>query len=248
MALDDVLAARARAAGRARRSSRSPAASRTRTTRSRRPDGRYVVRISGKDTGLLAIDRENEVHNTRRAAETGVGAPVRRRAARARRARARVPRRRGDGRREAAPRRPARARSRRRAGGCTAGGGSSSDFDMFEIQRGYVRGRAGARLPAARPLPRVRAAGARARARDARAARADGAVQQRPARGELHRRRRRDAADRLRVLRATTSRRSSSGTSGASRTSRSRSSTSWSPHYYGAAARATRSRARGSGA
>lgn len=38
--------------------------------------GRYVVRISGKDTGLLAIDRENEVHNTIAAAETGVGAPV----------------------------------------------------------------------------------------------------------------------------------------------------------------------------
>jgi thiamine kinase-like enzyme len=37
--------------------------------------GRYVVRISGKDTSLLAIDRENEVHNTIAAAETGVGAP-----------------------------------------------------------------------------------------------------------------------------------------------------------------------------
>src|SRR5512141_1100807 len=39
------------------------------------PAGCYVVRISGKDTGLLAIDRENEVHNTIAAAETGVGAP-----------------------------------------------------------------------------------------------------------------------------------------------------------------------------
>jgi thiamine kinase-like enzyme len=39
------------------------------------PSGCYVVRISGKDTGLLAIDRENEVHNTIAAAETGVGAP-----------------------------------------------------------------------------------------------------------------------------------------------------------------------------
>jgi thiamine kinase-like enzyme len=38
--------------------------------------GAYVVRISGKDTGLLAIDRENEAHNTKAAAETGVGAPV----------------------------------------------------------------------------------------------------------------------------------------------------------------------------
>jgi len=37
--------------------------------------GVFVVRISGKDTGLLAIDRENEVHNTIAASETGVGAP-----------------------------------------------------------------------------------------------------------------------------------------------------------------------------
>jgi thiamine kinase-like enzyme len=39
------------------------------------PSGCYVVRISGKDTSLLAIDRENEAHNSRAAAETGVGAP-----------------------------------------------------------------------------------------------------------------------------------------------------------------------------
>jgi thiamine kinase-like enzyme len=39
------------------------------------PDGCFVVRISGKDTSLLAIDRENEVHNTKAAAESGVGAP-----------------------------------------------------------------------------------------------------------------------------------------------------------------------------
>ena len=37
--------------------------------------GTYVVRISGKDTSLLAIDREHEVHNTIAAAETGIGAP-----------------------------------------------------------------------------------------------------------------------------------------------------------------------------
>lgn len=36
----------------------------------------YVVRIAGRDTGLLAIDRENEVHNTIAAAEAGVGATV----------------------------------------------------------------------------------------------------------------------------------------------------------------------------
>src|SRR6201997_5958760 len=39
------------------------------------PAGCYVIRISGKDTSLLAIDRVNEAHNTQAAAETGVGAP-----------------------------------------------------------------------------------------------------------------------------------------------------------------------------
>ena len=41
----------------------------------RSPRGTYVVRISGKDTSLLAIDRDNEVYNTIAAAQTGVGAP-----------------------------------------------------------------------------------------------------------------------------------------------------------------------------
>jgi len=36
----------------------------------------YVVRVSAKDAGLLAIDRENEHHNTVAAAEVGVGADV----------------------------------------------------------------------------------------------------------------------------------------------------------------------------
>jgi thiamine kinase-like enzyme len=39
------------------------------------PSGCFVVRISSQDSSLLAIDRENEVHNTIAAAETGVGAP-----------------------------------------------------------------------------------------------------------------------------------------------------------------------------
>jgi thiamine kinase-like enzyme len=39
------------------------------------PDGAYVIRISHKDSGLLAIDRENELYNTIAAAEAGVGAP-----------------------------------------------------------------------------------------------------------------------------------------------------------------------------
>src|SRR5918912_911918 len=38
--------------------------------------GAYVVRVYGKETGLLAIDRENEYENTVAAAEVGVGAPV----------------------------------------------------------------------------------------------------------------------------------------------------------------------------
>jgi thiamine kinase-like enzyme len=101
------------------------------------PAGCFVVRISGKDTGLLAIDRENEAHNTRCAAEAGVGAPFV----------AYVPEhdalvlefldgevmdaeklRRGD-------RLPAVARS------CLAlhsGPRFLQDFDMFEIQRGYI--------------------------------------------------------------------------------------------------------------
>jgi thiamine kinase-like enzyme len=39
------------------------------------PAGSYVVRIYGKDTSLLAIDRDNEVYNTVAAAATGVGPP-----------------------------------------------------------------------------------------------------------------------------------------------------------------------------
>ena len=38
--------------------------------------GAYVVRISAKDAGLLAIDRDNEYQNTVAAAEAGVGAAV----------------------------------------------------------------------------------------------------------------------------------------------------------------------------
>ena len=38
--------------------------------------GSYVVRVSSKDAGLLAIDRENEYQNSVAAAEAGVGAGV----------------------------------------------------------------------------------------------------------------------------------------------------------------------------
>ena len=37
---------------------------------------RYVVRIPGQSTDLLSIDRQNEVHNTRAAATTGIGPKV----------------------------------------------------------------------------------------------------------------------------------------------------------------------------
>jgi thiamine kinase-like enzyme len=40
------------------------------------PAAAYVVRIAGKNTGLLGIDRENELHNSIAAAETGVAPPV----------------------------------------------------------------------------------------------------------------------------------------------------------------------------
>jgi thiamine kinase-like enzyme len=40
------------------------------------PSGEYVVRRWSADSGLLAIDRDNEYENSVRAAEVGVGAPV----------------------------------------------------------------------------------------------------------------------------------------------------------------------------
>jgi thiamine kinase-like enzyme len=101
-------------------------------------DGDYVVRISGKDTGLLAIDRENEVHNTVAAAEVGVGPKV----VTYLPARSTLvleyidgttmsaeDLRRGDRIEQIADacRRLHRARPFR------------DDFDMFDIQRGYVR-------------------------------------------------------------------------------------------------------------
>ncbi|HKW69292.1 MAG TPA: choline/ethanolamine kinase family protein [Candidatus Dormibacteraeota bacterium] len=37
---------------------------------------RYVMRLPGRSTELLSIDRENEIHNTKAAAETGIGPRV----------------------------------------------------------------------------------------------------------------------------------------------------------------------------
>ena len=42
-----------------------------------RPEGTYVLRISGKDTELLGIDRSVEVQATRAAAAVGVGPAIR---------------------------------------------------------------------------------------------------------------------------------------------------------------------------
>src|SRR2546422_5756648 len=39
-------------------------------------DKRYVMRLPGQSTELLSIDRENEVHNTKAAASTGIGPRV----------------------------------------------------------------------------------------------------------------------------------------------------------------------------
>ena len=113
------------------------------------PAGCFVVRISGKDTSLLAVDRDNELHNTIAAAKTGVGPPF---VAAVREQDALVlgflegevmsaeKLRRGD-------RLAAVAEACRRL---HAGGSFLHDFDMFEIQPRYlaiVRER-GFRLPA----------------------------------------------------------------------------------------------------
>ncbi len=102
------------------------------------PGGRYVVRISGKDTGLLAIDRENEAHNTIAAAESGVGARVV----------AVVPEHDAlvlaflDGEVMDAEKLRRGDRLESIASACRRLHGSRrflQDFDMFDIQRGYVR-------------------------------------------------------------------------------------------------------------
>ena len=102
------------------------------------PVGRYVVRISGKDTGLLAIDRENEAHNTIAAAESGVGARVV----------AVVPEHDAlvlaflDGEVMDAEKLRRGDRLESIASACRRLHGSRrflQDFDMFDIQRGYVR-------------------------------------------------------------------------------------------------------------
>ena len=159
--------------------------------------GAYVVRVSAKDAGLLAIDRENEYLNTVAAADAGVGAAVvdylpeeivlvlefiegRRR------------------RRGPAPRRQART-GRRGLPAAARRPPLPRRLQHVPDPARYLD-RPGPGVPATRPLPRVRAAGTRDRGGDGRPPRGHGSVQQRPPGRELHRRRRPVQADRLRVL------------------------------------------------
>ena len=126
---------------------------------------------------------------------------VRRRPAGAGRARARVHGRRDDEPESCCAAATGSGRSPTSCRRLHAGRRFLHDFDMFEIQRGYVEvvRERGFRLPERYDEfePQVRALEAAMRVRPG----ADGPVQQRPARGELHRGGRRAAADRLRVLR-----------------------------------------------
>jgi len=102
------------------------------------PVGAYVVRIAGKDTGLLGIDRENELHNSLAAAETGVAPAVV----------AAVPEHHAlvlaflEGETMSAETLRRGDRLEAIAGACRRLHGGQrflADFDMFEIQRGYLR-------------------------------------------------------------------------------------------------------------
>jgi len=74
--IDGVLARIPRLSGRVREVSELPGGLTNTNYKVTCDDGAYVVRVSSKDAGLLAIDRENEVHNSRAAAAAGVGAGV----------------------------------------------------------------------------------------------------------------------------------------------------------------------------
>jgi thiamine kinase-like enzyme len=101
------------------------------------PAAAYVVRIAGKDRGLLGIDRENELHNSIAAAETGVAPPVV----------AAVPEHNAlvigylDGETMSAETLRRGDRLELIADACRRLHGGRRflhDFDMFEIQRGYL--------------------------------------------------------------------------------------------------------------
>ncbi len=74
--LDEVLELIPQLAGRERTVSELPGGLTNANHKVVTADGAFVVRRWSDDTGLLAIDRDNEHYNSVRAAETGVGAPV----------------------------------------------------------------------------------------------------------------------------------------------------------------------------
>jgi thiamine kinase-like enzyme len=74
--LDDVLELVPQLAGRARAVQELPGGLTNVNLKVSTDGGAYVVRRWSEDTGLLAIDRDNEYENSVRAAEAGVGAPV----------------------------------------------------------------------------------------------------------------------------------------------------------------------------
>ena len=164
------------------------------------PERSVVVRLSASDGDLLSIDRDAEHVNSRRAAESGAAAEVI----------------------QYLPEHHAlivawiegRAlHGGRPARDLDAGAGRGGLPDAARraaVRRGlrHVRGaaplprdRPGAWLPAAGPLPRADAAGGPDRRRAGGAEGPHGALQQRPARRQLHRRRRPALGDRLRVRR-----------------------------------------------
>jgi thiamine kinase-like enzyme len=75
VALEDVLAAVPELAG-AREVAPLPGGLTNTNYKVVTDEGAFVVRVSTKDSSVLAIDRENELHNSVAAAEAGVGAPV----------------------------------------------------------------------------------------------------------------------------------------------------------------------------
>ena len=165
------------------------------------PDGCFVARVWTAGD-LLAIDRDHEHHNSVAAAAAGVGAPV----LAYRPAECVLVLGYLDGRtlRNADVRRPGHAcpGSPGPAGGCTPAPRFAGDFDMFAVQRRYLAVATAARVPDPGRLRRrwrPRCDGGPAGA--GRARRGHRAVQQRPAGGQLHRRRPAHLADRLRVLR-----------------------------------------------
>ncbi len=164
------------------------------------PERTAVVRLSSSDGDLLAIDREAEHVNSLRAAESGAAPAVL--AYRPDHQALVVAWLERDDADRAGP-----ARRAERGPGC----GGVPAAALRAALRGrlrHVRGaaplprdRAGPRLPAAAALPRPAARGGPDRRRTRRTHGADGALQQRPARRELHRRRRPALGHRLRVRR-----------------------------------------------